>query len=196
MIRAGRVLGGSRCSASRDAGSSARCSACPRPRGLPAAAVAPARAAPERTVLLDLAIAGGAHHGLYAVRDALALGEALRLRREPENPHDELAIAIERADGTKLGYVPRAANAALARLLDAGKALECEVVGRFDFGRSREELARDLAGVASTSILGGDPRLRVTLVAYRRDAILRLAGRDGGAPSQPFVNPVLCLTGR
>ncbi len=45
------------------------------------------------------------------------------LKREPANPHDALAVMIFTAKGHHLGYVPRAKNEALARLMDAGKLL-------------------------------------------------------------------------
>jgi hypothetical protein len=46
------------------------------------------------------------------------------LKREPENPHDPLAIIIFDSTGQHhLGYVPRVKNGALARLMDVGKLL-------------------------------------------------------------------------
>ena len=39
------------------------------------------------------------------------------------NPHDALAIMVFAEAGHHLGYVPRAKNEALARLMDAGKLL-------------------------------------------------------------------------
>ncbi len=47
----------------------------------------------------------------------------LPLKREPANEHDPLAIMILDEKGNHLGYVPRAKNEALARLMDAGKLL-------------------------------------------------------------------------
>jgi hypothetical protein len=47
----------------------------------------------------------------------------LALRREPGNPHDALAIRVQRSDGTLLGYIPRSRNEVLARLMDAGKLI-------------------------------------------------------------------------
>ncbi|HEY9721473.1 MAG TPA: HIRAN domain-containing protein [Oscillatoriaceae cyanobacterium] len=59
-------------------------------------------------------------------------GDRLRLRREPENPHDGYALAVEwlDADGRalQLGYVPRALSLVLAPLVDAGAHLEAEVL--------------------------------------------------------------------
>jgi len=36
--------------------------------------------------------------------------EAVMLVPEPENPHDEHAVAVKLMDGTTLGYVPRHTN--------------------------------------------------------------------------------------
>jgi hypothetical protein len=130
------------------------------------ATLAPAaRACAPPTVLLDFAIAGGGFHGLYQRRGALRKGQVLELRREPGNASDGFAIAVHAADGLRLGYVPRTANQSLARLLDAGRRLEARIVGFFDFSLPRAEVERSLLGVASTDILGGDPRVQVTLVA-------------------------------
>ncbi len=79
-------------------------------------------------MLIECHIAGTSHRDLQAVEPALAPGAFLVLRREPENPYDELAIMIFDEAGHHLGYVPRAKNEALARLMDAGKLL----FGRLD----------------------------------------------------------------
>ena len=49
----------------------------------------------------------------------------LRFQRQPQNPHDALAIEVYVAgpEPFKLGYVPRKHNPVLARLMDAGKEL-------------------------------------------------------------------------
>jgi len=65
--------------------------------------------------------------GLVVVSDGVI---SLPLLREPGNAHDGLAIKIMDEKGHHLGYVPRAKNEALARLMDAGKLL---------FGRIEEK---------------------------------------------------------
>lgn len=55
------------------------------------------------------------------VLSALFPGEALTLRREPDNPHDGNAIAVM-ASHHVIGYVPRDDAAQLAPLLDAGES--------------------------------------------------------------------------
>jgi hypothetical protein len=113
-----------------------------------------APAAPIR--LFDFAIAGGWHHGLYERIGDVVGGAALRVEREPDNPYDSSAVAIW-LDRTKLGYVPRCANAAVARLLDAGESLAVEVVGALDCHKSAD-VPDDLE---FTSFRTGDPRLRL-----------------------------------
>lgn len=49
--------------------------------------------------------------------DRLNLGVDVTLAREPDNPADPRAIAVW-IDGRKVGYVPKAQNAALAQYID------------------------------------------------------------------------------
>ncbi len=74
-------------------------------------------------MLVESQIAGTSHRDLQAIEPALVPGTLLVLRREPDNTHDSLAIMIFNESGAHLGYVPRAKNEALARLMDAGKIL-------------------------------------------------------------------------
>lgn len=74
-------------------------------------------------MLIECHIAGTAYHDAKTVEPHLLPGMMLPLEREPQNPHDELAIVILTETGHRLGYVPRAKNEALARLMDAGKLL-------------------------------------------------------------------------
>jgi hypothetical protein len=61
-------------------------------------------------------------------------GEAVELRREPENPHDPFAVAVHAAGGGRLGYVPRG-DRRLADHLDGGLAVEARIAHLSD-GRS------------------------------------------------------------
>lgn len=79
-------------------------------------------------MLIECHVAGTSHRDLKSVAPALQPGAFLVLRREPDNPHDALAILILDEAGHPLGYVPRAKNEAIARLMDAGKLL----FGRLD----------------------------------------------------------------
>ena len=74
-------------------------------------------------MLIECHIAGTSHRDLETVEPALLPGNMLVLKREPGNAHDALAIMIFTEDGHHLGYIPRAKNEALARLMDAGKLL-------------------------------------------------------------------------
>lgn len=72
-------------------------------------------------------VAGIPYYDARAAATDLAPGAPLRLRREPGNPHDGLAIEVLCGDGRKLGYVPRDANPPYARLMDAGATVFAEV---------------------------------------------------------------------
>jgi len=62
-------------------------------------------------------------------RARLTLGAALRLEREPTNPHDPSATIIATtSDGKHAGYVPRQYSAMISRLLDSGVALNAVAV--------------------------------------------------------------------
>lgn len=79
--------------------------------------------APRRILLAGMHVAGTAYHDAEAAADRLRPGQILRLRREPENRYDTLAIEVFGPEGHKLGYVPRRRNEMPARLMDAGKRL-------------------------------------------------------------------------
>ncbi len=74
-------------------------------------------------MLVECQIAGTSHRDVKTIEPTLAPGVLLVLKREPGNVHDPLAIMIFNEAGAHLGYVPRAKNEALARLMDAGKLL-------------------------------------------------------------------------
>jgi hypothetical protein len=75
-------------------------------------------------VLLFSHIAGYVFHRDPALETRLAPGQPLELTREPDNPHDPLAVLVA-WQGRKLGYLPRPFNTHIARRLDAGEALVC-----------------------------------------------------------------------
>ncbi len=74
-------------------------------------------------MLIECHIAGTGYRDLKEVEPALLPGSFLPLKREPANEYDPLAIMILDDGGHHLGYVPRAKNEVLARLMDAGKLL-------------------------------------------------------------------------
>ena len=73
--------------------------------------------------LLDCHVAGTTHVDLTEIEGRLTVEDLLVFKREPDNPHDPLAILILDMEGHKLGYVPRVKNEVLARLMDAGKLI-------------------------------------------------------------------------
>jgi hypothetical protein len=77
----------------------------------------------KEIMLIECQIAGTSHRDLEEVEPTLLPGNLLVLKREPENAHDTLAIMIFTETGHHLGYIPRAKNEAIARLMDAGKLL-------------------------------------------------------------------------
>jgi hypothetical protein len=113
---------------------------------------------PETVTLFDFAIAGGHHHALRTLYPDLVPGTRLPPAPEPLNPHDVNAVAVLTADGVRLGYVPRGANAPVARLIARGARLDCVVVGRIGT-HPVHGVPKDLVYTACAS---GDPILRLT----------------------------------
>jgi hypothetical protein len=85
-----------------------------------------ARAAEAHIVLQRSPLAAFRHYDGGEAWPALRVGEPLALAREPDNPYDANAVRVEWR-GRKLGYVPRRDNAAVARHLDRGTALEARI---------------------------------------------------------------------
>ena len=86
------------------------------------------RSLPQRrprtvTLLEEGFLAGMAYYDFAAGPKGLRRGQPLVLRREPDNPHDPLAVAVFLPDGRKLGYLARVENEAVARVMDAGVPL-------------------------------------------------------------------------
>jgi hypothetical protein len=92
---------------------------------LPLTAGARARSG-RRLCVLDASIAGFAHYDGEQCLPYMAAGDPLTLQRQPDNAHDHRAIEIF-WNGHKIGYVPRAHNRALCRLMDAGEVVVGEV---------------------------------------------------------------------
>lgn len=87
---------------------------------------APAPAAEAVIVVQRSPLAGFRHYDGREVWRDMKVGDRLELVRESDNSYDANAIRIEWR-GLKLGYVPRRDNAAVARQLDRGAALEARV---------------------------------------------------------------------
>ncbi len=76
----------------------------------------------------------GCNHvdGIEGLLNELKVGDRLILLREPKNEYDELAILVKDQMDRKLGYIPRAHNHIMARLMDAGKLLYAKVTKILD----------------------------------------------------------------
>ena len=83
-------------------------------------------AATSRELLQLGTVMGFRHYEGKQVWEELHVGQALTLVREVDNPHDAQAIRVD-WQGHKLGYVPRADNIDLARLMDNGTAVEARI---------------------------------------------------------------------
>lgn len=86
----------------------------------------PAAAQQVRILVQSSPLAGFNYHQAPAVWRGMRVGDALRLEREPDNVYDARAVRVEWR-GHKLGYVPRAQNAALAWAMDSGESLNARV---------------------------------------------------------------------
>ncbi len=87
---------------------------------------------PSDGELVRECVAGYQFHGGADIEAQMGVGDTLGLVREPDNPHDPLAVAL-RWRGEPIGYIPRRVNADIARRLDAGEALWCRIT-RLDEG--------------------------------------------------------------
>lgn len=71
-------------------------------------------------------IAGFTYYNGVDVFAELKIGTELNLKAEPNNRHDENAVAIYYHD-TKLGYIPKTLNEAISKLVRCGYADVFEV---------------------------------------------------------------------
>lgn len=78
-------------------------------------------------VLGALPVAGFQYYTGRAEWDGLQVGDDLVFIRETDNAYDSNAVRIEWR-GKKLGYVPRAGNSQIARLLDQGKHVSGRII--------------------------------------------------------------------
>lgn len=79
-----------------------------------------------RILVQSSPLAGFNYHQAPEVWRDMRIGDALELEREPENAYDAQAVRVV-WQGHKLGYVPRAQNAALAWAMDRGETLNARV---------------------------------------------------------------------
>lgn len=109
----------------------------------PSVAARVAARAAARVLVQTTLTAGLAHHDAKAVWSDLAPGEALDLVREPTNPDDPDAVRVEWR-GRLLGYLPRADNADVARMLDRGQSLAASIRSVARFRNHRRKLEIDI----------------------------------------------------
>ena len=81
----------------------------------------------KQVFLMGTNVAGTGYHEAAVEAKSLKAGDQLVLKREPDNPHDKLAIAVLGQNGAKLGYIPGSQNGVLARLMDSGKQISAEI---------------------------------------------------------------------
>lgn len=87
----------------------------------------PAGADTQSQILLQSSpLAGYRYYEGKRLWQDMKVGDILALVREPDNPHDFNAVRVEWR-GHKLGYVPRADNAALARFMDRGSKASARI---------------------------------------------------------------------
>lgn len=91
------------------------------------AAWMPLAAAQAIRILVQSSPLAGFQYYAGAVRwSEIRVGDALSLVREQDNPHDAHAVRVDWR-GEKLGYLPRAENAAVAAEMDRGARVEGRV---------------------------------------------------------------------
>ena len=79
-----------------------------------------------RLLIQKSPLAGSQYYALGEHWQAMKVGDALTLVREPDNRHDAKAIRVE-WQGHKLGYVPRIENRVISAALDAGERLTARI---------------------------------------------------------------------
>ncbi len=88
----------------------------------------PATAIPRRTIVLQQSpLAGFQFYRGEQLFPRLRIGMPLQLVREAHNRHDPRAVAVH-VLGEKIGFVPRADNAAIAQMLDRGERLSARII--------------------------------------------------------------------
>ena len=77
--------------------------------------------------LLEIVVAGTSFcETIDEVEPSLLPDTVLKMIRQPQNQHDELAIGVY-FNGIRIGWVPMEHNMVISRLMDAGKAFFCRV---------------------------------------------------------------------
>ena len=86
----------------------------------------PAAAQRMQVLVLSAPLAGFQYYAGKILWDEMQEGDRLALVRETDNPHDPHAVRVEWR-GTKLGYLPRSDNRAVAAELDKGTPIGARI---------------------------------------------------------------------
>ena len=81
--------------------------------------------------LMQTHVAGTYYHDLGVRAREFAFWDELALVREPHNPYDPQAIAVQSPEGEMIGYIPREKNALLAARMDRGEKLVAYLAHRY-----------------------------------------------------------------
>ncbi|TAN56046.1 MAG: HIRAN protein [Betaproteobacteria bacterium] len=92
-----------------------------------------------RLLVQSSPLAGFRYAEAARVWPRLRLGDELELSREADNPHDANAVRVA-WQGHKLGYVPRAENAALAWAMARGERVSARVSRLHTYRNGRRRL--------------------------------------------------------
>lgn len=76
--------------------------------------------------VLNTEVAGTYYHNPEKFAHDIAPEAIITLKREPQNKFDQLVIALYFGD-LKIGYLPKAKNEVIAKLMDAGKQFSAKV---------------------------------------------------------------------
>ena len=87
----------------------------------------PSKKEKENKVAFKVEVAGLRYNQQDAIYHHLHQGTALRLVREYNNPFDAKAVAIY-YQNFKIGYIPRAYNITISRMLDRGFVLSTSIL--------------------------------------------------------------------
>ena len=82
----------------------------------------------QKIWLATVFIAGFSHYDGPEAESLLESGMPLQLNRQPHNRYDRYAIEILSGEA-KLGYIPRAENKTIAKLMDKGIMVQAEIKG-------------------------------------------------------------------
>jgi len=72
-------------------------------------------------------VAGSQFYDGDSIINDLKVGDLLELVTEPNNPFDKFAVIIKYQD-KQIGYIPRSDNRYIARMLEQGMQLDCEIL--------------------------------------------------------------------